>query len=157
MVVPVCEGGSLAGKDSSISSFSFSSSGQLAQQLVEGAPMDLYASANAAFVDRVLDAGVGDPATRATYAYGRIVLWSPAGAWGGWDGLEALAHARRVPLREPGRRRAASEPGTPRGIVRQGTNLVPGGQLDPVTGVVQFSATQILQGTSAGFRTRTII
>ena len=71
--------------------FSFGSSGKLAQQLIEGAPMDVYASANVSFVERVLDAGVGDPATQATYAYGRIVIWSTEEAWRGWDSLDDLA------------------------------------------------------------------
>ena len=56
--------------------FTFGSSGQLAQQVSEGAPIELYASADAGFVDRVLDAGVGDADTRTTYAIGRIVVWS---------------------------------------------------------------------------------
>lgn len=71
--------------------FSFGSSGQLAQQIVEGAPMDLYAAANADYVDRVLEAGRGDPATRTTYAVGRLAVWAPADAWGGWDTVEAVA------------------------------------------------------------------
>lgn len=71
--------------------FSFGSSGQLAQQIVEGAPMDVYAAANADFVDRVLDAGRGDPDTRTTYAVGRLAIWAPGDAWGGWDTLEAVA------------------------------------------------------------------
>ena len=76
--------------------FSFGSSGQLAQQLIEGAPMDLYASADVAFVERVLEAGVGDPATQATYALGRIAIWSPDDAWGGWESLEDLARDDEV-------------------------------------------------------------
>ena len=71
--------------------FSFGSSGQLAQQLIEGAPMDLYASANVSFVEQVLDAGVGDPDTQATYAFGRITIWSPVDAWGDWGSLEDVA------------------------------------------------------------------
>lgn len=71
--------------------FSFGSSGLLAQQLIEGAPMDVYASADAAFVDRVLDAGVGDAATRTTYAIGRITIWSRTSAWGGWSTLADVA------------------------------------------------------------------
>jgi molybdate transport system substrate-binding protein len=70
--------------------FTFGSSGQLAQQILEGAPMDLFASANAAYVDRLVDAGRADATTRTTYAFGRIVIWSRADAWGGWDGLAAL-------------------------------------------------------------------
>ena len=71
--------------------FVFGSSGQLAQQLIEGAPMDLYASANVSFVEQVLDAGVGDPDTQATYAFGRITIWSSAVGAGGWGSLEELA------------------------------------------------------------------
>lgn len=71
--------------------FNFGSSGQLAQQLVEGAPMDVYASANVSFVEQVLDAGVGDPATQATYAFGHLVIWSPDDAWGDWRSLDDVA------------------------------------------------------------------
>lgn len=71
--------------------FVFGSSGQLAQQLIEGAPMDLYAAANAAFVEQVIDAGIGDPDTRETYAFGRITIWSTDPGWGGWESLEDVA------------------------------------------------------------------
>lgn len=70
--------------------FDFGSSGQLAQRIIEGAPVDVYASANVSFVDEVLLSGVGDPATKATYAFGRITIWSVAEAWGGWRDLEDL-------------------------------------------------------------------
>lgn len=71
--------------------FSFGSSGQLAQQIVEGAPMDVYAAANADFVDRVLAAGRGDRGSRTTYAVGRLAIWASGDAWGGWESLEAVA------------------------------------------------------------------
>lgn len=74
--------------------FAFGSSGLLAQQLIEGAPMDVYASASASFVDRVLAAGVGDAGTRTTYAFGRLVIWSTPARWdavGGWGTLTDLA------------------------------------------------------------------
>jgi molybdate transport system substrate-binding protein len=57
--------------------FTFGASGQLAQQLENGAPYALFASASLDYVDRVLDAGRGDRATRAVYAYGRLAVWSP--------------------------------------------------------------------------------
>jgi molybdate transport system substrate-binding protein len=60
--------------------FSFGSSGQLREQIINGAPFDLFASANVAFVDAVIDAGRGIADTRTDYAIGRIVLWSPPGA-----------------------------------------------------------------------------
>ncbi len=70
--------------------FDFGSSGQLAQRIIEGAPVDVYASANVSFVDKVLESGVGDHATKATYAFGRITIWSVAEAWGGWIDLDDL-------------------------------------------------------------------
>ncbi|MEX1037414.1 MAG: molybdate ABC transporter substrate-binding protein [Acidimicrobiia bacterium] len=70
--------------------FDFGSSGQLAQRIIEGAPVDVYASANVSFIDEVLESGVGDPETKATYAFGRITLWSMAAAWRGWSDLADL-------------------------------------------------------------------
>jgi molybdate transport system substrate-binding protein len=65
--------------------FSFGSSGQLAQQIIEGAPVDVYAAADASYVDRVLAAGRGGPASRRTYAVGRLTVWTREEAWGGWE------------------------------------------------------------------------
>ena len=59
--------------------FTFGSSGQLRQQIVNGAPFDLFASANVAFVDDVVASGRGDASTVTDYAVGRSVLWSPDG------------------------------------------------------------------------------
>ena len=55
----------------------FGASGQLAQQLENGAPYALFASASIDYVDDVLKAGRGVRSTRAIYAYGRLVVWSP--------------------------------------------------------------------------------
>lgn len=59
--------------------FSYGSSGQLREQIVHGAPFDLFASANVDFVDAVIAAGPGIESTKADYAVGRIVLWAPPG------------------------------------------------------------------------------
>lgn len=59
--------------------FSFGSSGQLREQVVNGAPFDVYASADATYVDAVIDAGRGLAASKAGYGLGRLVLWAPAG------------------------------------------------------------------------------
>ena len=56
-------------------SFSFAASGLLAKQIAEGAPFDLFASANEAFADEVVTKGACDGATKALYALGRLVLW----------------------------------------------------------------------------------
>lgn len=59
--------------------FSFGSSGQLREQILNGAPFDLFASANVEFVDDVIEGGRGIAATKTDYALGRIVLWAPEG------------------------------------------------------------------------------
>jgi molybdate transport system substrate-binding protein len=56
--------------------FSFGSSGQLREQIINGAPFDAFASANSSFVDDVIAAGKGIESTKTNYAVGRIVLWS---------------------------------------------------------------------------------
>lgn len=59
--------------------FSFGSSGQLREQIVNGAPFDLFASADVAYVDDVVDAGRGDAGTVADYALGRLALVAASG------------------------------------------------------------------------------
>jgi molybdate transport system substrate-binding protein len=55
---------------------SFAASGLLAKQIEEGAPFDLFAAANVAFVDAVVAQGACDGASKAAYARGRIVVWA---------------------------------------------------------------------------------
>jgi molybdate transport system substrate-binding protein len=83
--------------------FSFGSSGQLAQQIVNGAPFDLFASANEAFADQVVDAGRGDAGTRYVYGVGRLVVWARDGAAVGAAPIEALADPafRRIAVANP--------------------------------------------------------
>lgn len=59
--------------------FTFGSSGQLSQQVLNGAPFEVFASANEAFVDDVVQAGRADPASKRQYALGRLAVWTPAG------------------------------------------------------------------------------
>lgn len=56
--------------------FNFGSTGQLAQQIEQGAPVDLFAAANVEFVDELDQLGLILPDTRALYARGRITLWT---------------------------------------------------------------------------------
>jgi molybdate transport system substrate-binding protein len=56
--------------------FTFGSTGQLAKQISEGAPYDVFAAANVSFVEDVVKAGACDPSTKAMYARGRIVIWT---------------------------------------------------------------------------------
>jgi molybdate transport system substrate-binding protein len=60
--------------------FTFGSSGLLAKQIEQGAPYFLYAAANKAFAQAVIQAGRCDAATARLYARGRIVVWTPSGA-----------------------------------------------------------------------------
>ena len=54
--------------------FTFGSSGQLTQQIENGAPFDVFASANTAYVDQLRAKGLIIPGTATVYAQGRIVL-----------------------------------------------------------------------------------
>ncbi|HEX2996997.1 MAG TPA: molybdate ABC transporter substrate-binding protein [Anaerolineales bacterium] len=54
--------------------FSFGSTGQLAQQIENGAPFDLFAAANISFVEDLANKNRVLPDTIALYARGRIVL-----------------------------------------------------------------------------------
>ena len=58
---------------------SIGSSGQLARQIEQGAPFDLFLSADEKFTEQVIKAGRGDSATLQIYAIGRLALWSKSG------------------------------------------------------------------------------
>ncbi|MEZ5355721.1 MAG: molybdate ABC transporter substrate-binding protein [Bryobacteraceae bacterium] len=57
--------------------FALGSSGQLASQIRNGAPYDVYLSANIAFVRGLAASHHLDPASVRTYATGRLALYSP--------------------------------------------------------------------------------
>jgi molybdate transport system substrate-binding protein len=56
--------------------FNFGSTGQLAQQIEQGAPVDVFAAANVAFVEDLVSRGHILPDTQALYARGFIILWT---------------------------------------------------------------------------------
>lgn len=60
--------------------FTFGSTGLLAKQVTEGAPIDVFAAANVSFVDDVLKAGRCKAETKALYGRGRIVVWTKKGS-----------------------------------------------------------------------------
>ena len=64
--------------------FTLGSSGLLARQIENGAPFDVYLSANESYVKLLADSGALDAATIRTYALGRLGLW-------GVKDLKALA------------------------------------------------------------------
>ncbi|HRE89492.1 MAG TPA: molybdate ABC transporter substrate-binding protein [Myxococcota bacterium] len=82
--------------------FSFGATGLLAKQLREGAPFDVFAAANTAFVDEVVKAGACDGATQRPYARGHLV-WTKKGGIATPTTLAELADARfkRVAIANP--------------------------------------------------------
>jgi molybdate transport system substrate-binding protein len=57
---------------------SAASSGQLYAQIVEGAPFDIFLSADSQRPLQLEQTGRAEPGSRFTYAIGQLVLWSPA-------------------------------------------------------------------------------
>jgi molybdate transport system substrate-binding protein len=55
----------------------YGSSGKLAQQILEGAPFDVFFSADEGFALKLENAGKLEAGTRKLYAVGRIVIWVP--------------------------------------------------------------------------------
>ena len=58
--------------------FVFGSTGMLTRQIENGAPMDLFAAANVAYVEQLEQKGLIVPGTKALYARGRITVWTTA-------------------------------------------------------------------------------
>lgn len=58
--------------------FNFGSTGQLSQQIEQGAPVDLFAAANVSYIEELERKGLILPGTRQLYARGRITLWTRA-------------------------------------------------------------------------------
>jgi molybdate transport system substrate-binding protein len=56
---------------------SFGSSGNFFVQLQNGAPFDVFLSADIAYPEKLAQAGLADPQTLSPYAVGKIVLWVP--------------------------------------------------------------------------------
>ena len=57
--------------------FSFASTAQLAVQIENGAPFDVFAAADVEHVDQLVKKGVLVPGSRAVYATGILALWIP--------------------------------------------------------------------------------
>lgn len=77
----------------------FGSSGLLAKQIAEGAPFDLFASANVAFAEAAVRSGACDDSTRAPYAQGRLALACPSGIPA--EGLAGLPGLGRIAIANP--------------------------------------------------------
>lgn len=73
--------------------FSYGSTGTLAKQIENGAPVDLFAAANVEFVDQLERTGLILPETKALYARGRITIWTRADSALKIERIEDLARA----------------------------------------------------------------
>lgn len=83
--------------------FNFGSTGQLTQQIEQGAPVDLFAAANVSFVEGLEKKGLILPGTRALYAQGRITLWTREDSPHRLERVEDLARPefKRVAIANP--------------------------------------------------------
>jgi molybdate transport system substrate-binding protein len=61
-------------------SVTYGSSGNFFSQIQNGAPFDLFFSADVEYAKKLEAAGFAEPGTLYTYAVGRIVIWMPSGA-----------------------------------------------------------------------------
>ena len=78
----------------------YGSSGQFLQQIENGAPFDLYLSADLAYPQMLVDSG--RVSETFTYAVGRLVLWVPDGSpLDPRDGLAVLRDAERISIANP--------------------------------------------------------
>lgn len=84
--------------------FSYGSSGMLAQQIEGGLPADLYSSADVDYVDRLRAEGLLIEDTQQVYAIGRLALASSAKAGVMVSGLEDLRRpeVKKVAIADPG-------------------------------------------------------
>jgi molybdate transport system substrate-binding protein len=83
--------------------FNFGSTGQLTQQIEQGAPVDLLAAANVSFVEELERQNLIFSNTKALYAQGRITLWTREDSALKLERVEDLAkpEVRRIAIANP--------------------------------------------------------
>lgn len=83
--------------------FSFGSTGTLAKQIENGAPMDLFASANLEFVEALERQGLIVSDTKALYGRGRLTVWRRADSNLVVERIEDLAQPEvaRIAIAQP--------------------------------------------------------
>jgi len=84
-------------------SFNFGSTGQLAQQIEQGAPVDIFAAANLSFIDELERKNIILSDTKTLYARGRITLWTRKDSPLRLERVEDLARpeVRRIAIANP--------------------------------------------------------
>jgi molybdate transport system substrate-binding protein len=73
---------------------SYSSTAQLAQQIDNGAPFDVFTAADTEHIDGLVKTGKLTSTTRAVYARGQLALWIPKGDQMGVHDLKDLTDAK---------------------------------------------------------------
>ena len=83
--------------------YSFAATGQLAQQVEQAAPYDVFAAADTEHVDALDQRGFLTPGSRAIYARGKLALWVPPGSRVTVDRIADLAkpEVRFVAIAKP--------------------------------------------------------
>jgi molybdate transport system substrate-binding protein len=83
--------------------FSYGSTSQLAQQIDNGAPFDLFAAADVEHVESLVSSGKLTADSRAVYVRGQLALWIPGGEQSGVRDLKDLAASkvRYVAIAQP--------------------------------------------------------
>ena len=81
----------------------FGSTGLLTQQIENGAPVDLFAAASMSYIDKLDHEGLIIPDSKASYARGRITLWTPADSNLRLEGIKDLARPEvmRIAIANP--------------------------------------------------------
>jgi molybdate transport system substrate-binding protein len=83
----------------------YGASGAFFAQLQNGAPFDLFLSADREYPDKVVEAGLARPADERVYAFGKLAVWVPAGSAVDVErrGLAALADpaVRKIAIANP--------------------------------------------------------
>ena len=83
--------------------FVFGSTGLLTRQIENGAPVDLFAAASTSYIEELDQKGLIISDSKATYARGRITLWTPADSTLRLEGIKDLARPEvmRIAIANP--------------------------------------------------------
>lgn len=83
--------------------YSFGATADLAKQIEQGAPFDIFAAADTEHVEGLNRQGLIVPGTQALYARGRLVLWTPQGSPVTLNRIEEIrrAEVERISIAKP--------------------------------------------------------
>jgi molybdate transport system substrate-binding protein len=83
--------------------FSFGATADLARQIENGAPFDVFAAADVEHVEKLRDKGLLTPGTNKLFARGRLVLWIPPASNFTLERIEDITRAQieRISIAKP--------------------------------------------------------